>query len=378
MASGTWRIIYHKVPFKGRAEFLRLMLEYAGVEYEENCDNLYGPSGICDAFRASGSGEDGLVSGAEQNVAADTAVWPVMFPPILHHMPGGGSEEVYINQVPAIMRYCAAQLGYLPEGAAQTAKADQLMLNANDLMAECNQAFHPTDPKKSYDSQKEAADEASKRFAAGRLLVWLGHFEKVAKRLCPQGDGPLFGKVTYADFMLFHVLDAAEAQFSSEFYHEAWVKADVPTLKLWRNWVAGRPQLKAYLESGRRKEWLGQSMMDQGVRVHLLQRRVGFDPTIVRRMLPYTLLPPAAICDFFEETVEQCQLRSQARKVHVPALSLTMLSLIWFASIMKTSTPLALVQTWQLSPPRTVLLFAQMAVPGKTDNEVEGWVCLFR
>jgi len=112
--------------------------------------------------------------------------------------------------------------------------------------------------------------------------------------------------------------------------------------------------------------------------VHLLQRRVGFDPTIVRRMLPYTLLPPAAICDFFEETVEQCQLRSQARKVHVPALSLTMLSLIWFASIMKTSTPLALVQTWQLSPPRTVLLFAQMAVPGKTDNEVEGWVCLFR
>mmetsp|Transcript_44184 Transcript_44184/g.89221 ORF Transcript_44184/g.89221 Transcript_44184/m.89221 type:complete len:262 (-) Transcript_44184:97-882(-) len=261
MSTGTWRIIYHDVPFKGRAEFVRLILEDAGVAYEESSDNLYGPSGVCDAFRAMGSDEDGLAAGAEQHVAADTAVWPVMFPPILHHKPSGDGEEVYVNQTPAILRYCAAQLGYVPETPAQAAKADQITLNVNDLFAECNQAFHPKDPKASYDSQKEEADKVSKAWAGGRLLVWLGHFEKVVKRLCPEGGGPLFGKMSYADIALFHALDAVEAQFSSSDYGEAWLKADVPTLKKWKTWFAGRSQLKGYFGSERRKGWQGTSMM---------------------------------------------------------------------------------------------------------------------
>jgi len=262
MSAGTWRVIYHDTPFKGRAEFIRLILEDAGVTYEESSENLYGPSGICDAFRASGSGADGLAGGAEQHVAADTAPWPVMFPPILHHRPDGDGEEVFVNQTPAILRYCAARLGYLPEGAAQVAKADQITLGVNDLFAECNAAFHPVDPKASYDSQKAEADAASQKWAGGRLLVWLGHLEKLAKRLRPGGDGPLLGgKVTYADFALFHALDAAEAQFSGELYGEAWSKADVPTLKRWKAWFAQRPQLKSYFESGRRKGWLGTAMM---------------------------------------------------------------------------------------------------------------------
>eukprot|EP00413_Alexandrium_margalefii_P047818 CAMPEP_0204584536 /NCGR_PEP_ID=MMETSP0661-20131031/46392_1 /ASSEMBLY_ACC=CAM_ASM_000606 /TAXON_ID=109239 /ORGANISM="Alexandrium margalefi, Strain AMGDE01CS-322" /LENGTH=261 /DNA_ID=CAMNT_0051593997 /DNA_START=50 /DNA_END=835 /DNA_ORIENTATION=+ len=261
MSCGTWRILYHDVPFRGRAEFIRLILEDAGVAYEECSDNLYGPSGVCDAFRAMGSGEDGLVAGAEQHVAADTAVWPVMFPPILHHKPGGDGEEVFVNQTAATLRYCAACLGYLPQSPSQAAKADQITLNVCDLMAECNQAFHPVDPKASYDSQKEEADRVSRLFAGGRLLVWLGHFEKVVKRLSPGGDGPLLGEMTYADFALFHALDAAEAQFSSAFYGEAWLKADIPTLKRWKAWVAERPKLRAYFESGRRKGWQGTSMM---------------------------------------------------------------------------------------------------------------------
>uniref|UniRef100_A0A7S4UY27 GST C-terminal domain-containing protein n=1 Tax=Alexandrium monilatum TaxID=311494 RepID=A0A7S4UY27_9DINO len=261
MADGTWRIIYHDVNFKGRAEFVRLILEDAGVTYVESSDNLYGPSGVCDAFRAMGSNEDGLAAGAEQHVAADTALWPVMFPPILHHKPSGDGEEVYVNQTPAILRYCAAQLGYLPQTPAQVARADQITLNVNDLMAECNRAFHPVDPKASYESQKEEADKVSRVFAGGRLLVWLGHFEKIVKRLRPEGDGPLLGEMTYADFALFHVLDAAEAQFSSAQYGEAWLKADIPTLKRWKAWVAERPKLKAYAQSARRRGWQGTSMM---------------------------------------------------------------------------------------------------------------------
>jgi len=260
--TGTWRIIYHNVPFKGRAEFVRLILEDAGIAYEENSENLYGPTGICDAFRAAGSGEDGLVAGAQENVAADIAIWPVMFPPILHHVPGGDEEEVYVNQTGAILRYCATRLGYMPDGSASTARADQIMMATMDLMGEVNSAFHPVDPKASYESQKEEADRSARSFAAGRLLVWLGHFEKLVRRLSPEADSPLFGKMTYADFALFHVLDAAEAQFGADSaYGSAWVDANVPTLKKWKAFIATRPNLQKYFASSRRKGWQGTSMM---------------------------------------------------------------------------------------------------------------------
>merc|ERR1712217_669958 len=114
---------------------------------------------------------------------------------------------VFINQVPAIVRFLAGQLGYLPRGAVQTAMADEIMLNANDFVAEGRAVFHPVDNKGSYASQKEEADKTSKKFAQERLPVWLGHFEKVVKKLRRDGDGPILGKMTYADFMLFHALD---------------------------------------------------------------------------------------------------------------------------------------------------------------------------
>jgi hypothetical protein len=37
--------------------------------------------------------------------------------------------------------------------------------------------------------------------------------------------------VTYADFCLFHVLDATVNQFNTDFYEMAWDKADIPSLK---------------------------------------------------------------------------------------------------------------------------------------------------
>jgi len=258
---GTWRILYHSGNFKGRAEFIRLILEDAGVHYEESAEQLYGPDGFCDAFRGLGSSEKGLGAGAADYVVKDTAPFPVMFPPILHYKPGPNESEVFINQVPAIMRYCAGQLGYLPRGVVQTAMADEIMLNANDLVAEGRACFHPVDNKASYTSQKEEADKASKKFAQDRLPVWLGHFEKVVKKLRPDGDGPILDRVTYADFMLFHALDSAEAQFNSEFYGKAWDLAAVPTLKTWKAWLTSRPKLASYLTSSQRKDWAGDSMM---------------------------------------------------------------------------------------------------------------------
>mmetsp|Transcript_27175 Transcript_27175/g.63220 ORF Transcript_27175/g.63220 Transcript_27175/m.63220 type:complete len:266 (-) Transcript_27175:76-873(-) len=258
--TGKWRLIYHDVNFKGRAEFVRLMLEDAGIQYEETSENLYGPTGLCDAFRAAGSGAEGLEAGAEKNIMADTSPWPVMFPPILHHTPPGDSPEeagTFINHTAAILRYIAARLGYMPEAVSDIAKADQITLDCMDLFAEVNQAFHPVNPKASYSSQKEEADKAVKAYAASRLLVWLGHIEKLILRLQPSGDGPLIaGKASFADFALFHTLDAVAAQFA-----DAWAGANVPAAKRWADWMRQRPSLQPYFASSRRKPWEGTSMM---------------------------------------------------------------------------------------------------------------------
>ena len=125
--------------FKGRAEPMRVMFEDAGAHYEESGESLYGPDGICDAFRG---GTDSKGRSSADSVRADTAVFPVMYPPIIWHRPGEGGgeqgkgEEVFVNNTHAILRYMGSQLGYLPVTAAETARADQVVCNVVDFIAE--------------------------------------------------------------------------------------------------------------------------------------------------------------------------------------------------------------------------------------------------
>ena len=85
-----------------------------------------------------------------------------------------------------------------------------------------------------------------------KMPLWLAHFEKVVKKHGP--TAPIAGgsTVTYADFAMFHVLDATVAQFNNEKYEMAWDKQkNVPTLKAYLEWMKARPNLKAYQESDR-------------------------------------------------------------------------------------------------------------------------------
>jgi hypothetical protein len=105
-----WTILYHgKGKFKGRGEFLRLMLEDKCLKYEDTDDNLYGPKGMMDCFRGSAEavGEEGAIQ----------ILSPIFFPPAIWHRPAGG-EEVIINQVGACMTYLGEVLGYSPKTPA--------------------------------------------------------------------------------------------------------------------------------------------------------------------------------------------------------------------------------------------------------------------
>lgn len=166
-----WTLLYHRpLELKGRGEFLRLMLEDAGVEYENSSENLYGPTGLMDAFRGD----------QPENVDHQVAPFPLLYPPAIWHRPAHG-EEVIINQVGACMVYLGENLGYAPQTVAERARADSIMLNALDYISEGRRTFHPLNDRMSYKDQKEEGDKVSKEFCKTRMPVYLRHFNKVVR-----------------------------------------------------------------------------------------------------------------------------------------------------------------------------------------------------
>ena len=237
---------YHggaKREFKGRAEFLQLMLEDKKVPYSVSGDNLYGPKGMMDCFR-----------GSAEAVLADThsKANPIFFPPALLHKPSDGSDQILINQVGACVMYLGDVLGYDPKTAKERALANTITLNALDYIAEGRSSFHPVKNSMSYKDQQKEGDAASLEFTKTRMTIWLAHFEKLVKKngssTCPIAGST---DVTYADFVLFHVLDASIAQFNNEKYDMVWDKLNLKSLKEYHQWIKSRPNLKAYFESDR-------------------------------------------------------------------------------------------------------------------------------
>ncbi|CAE7797287.1 unnamed protein product [Symbiodinium sp. CCMP2592] len=230
MESTEWTIVHVERPWKGRTEPLKLLLEDAGVPYAVRCEEL-GPAISFDLWR-----------GSEAAITVDSTPFPVMFPPAIWHRPHDG-EEVFVNTQIACMRYLGQCLGYAPSSAAEGARADQIAQNAVDYWVEGRVCFHPLDSSHlgSYSSQKEAAEKSSQEWSRTRMRLWLQHFEKVVSR-DPGPRKPCAGgaSVTFADFLLFHVLDATEAQFNSEHFSFAWDAAGCEGLKAYKAPLLGR------------------------------------------------------------------------------------------------------------------------------------------
>ena len=248
-----WTILYHGggKTFKGRAEFLKLMLEDKQVPYTITGDNLYGANGMMDCFR--GSSDAVLSPTTDKDLGIPN---PVYFPPALWHRPkksnGNGEEDIIINQVGACVMYLGDVLGYSPKTSKESALANCITLNALDYISEGRASFHPVKNSMSYNDQKEEGDKASLEFTKTRMTIWLAHFEKVVQKHGSKSPVAGGSDVTYADFVLFHVLDATVAQFNNEKYDMAWDNnQQVPCLKEYHQWMKSRPNLKAYFESER-------------------------------------------------------------------------------------------------------------------------------
>lgn len=103
----------------------------------------------------------------------------------------------------------------------------------------------------SYKDQKEEGDKKSKEFTETRMKMFLYHFDKAVRINGSQKPVAGGSSVTYADFALFHAIDATVNQFNTEYYSFVWDNLDLPALKEYYMWIKSRPNLKLYFESSR-------------------------------------------------------------------------------------------------------------------------------
>ncbi len=238
LEGNSWTLYYWNLspPLRGRGEYIRLMFEAARIPFTEIGDpKLLSP--LVDRMARYGEGGN--------------APEPVFAVPLVI-----GPDGVCLSQTNAIMAYLGKKFGFYPSNDYDEAKAMQIVLSVADFHSEGRASFHPVDLAASYYTQVEEAKIASAKFASGRFVSWLNHFERLLAANTKQSGYFVGDKMTYADIAVFHVMNAAASQFP-----EAWAIAEIPGIKSFQDRMLQFPPLAEYFQSDRLRPFEGNSMM---------------------------------------------------------------------------------------------------------------------
>jgi glutathione S-transferase len=219
--------LYYWPEIPGRGEFVRLVLEEAGVAYRD----------VGREERAQGGGVDAVLAFYEGRNEGH----PVFAPPVLKH------GDLVLAQTAAICHFLGRRHGLAPGDEAGDAHALELELTIADLVAEVHDTHHPISSSLYYEDQKNAAKQRAKHFVTERLPRFLAYFERVLQR---NGGEVLVGaRVTHADLSLFQTLEGLAYAFPRAY---ARVSAKTPAVCAFAERVRARPRIAAYLASDRR------------------------------------------------------------------------------------------------------------------------------
>ncbi len=204
---------------QGRGEFVRLALEEAGQAY---ADVARGPGGVAALMAAMEEGPT-----------------PSFAPPFLR------ADGMTIGQTAAILMYLGERHGLAPRDTAGRLWTHQLQLTIADLLNEAHDTHHPVGNSLYYEDQQEEARRRAGEFTTARIpkfFTYFGHLlGKKAYLLGPE--------TTYADLSLFQVLAGLAYAFPKA---TGKALAGHPNLAAFRQRVAERPRIAAYLQSPRR------------------------------------------------------------------------------------------------------------------------------
>lgn len=219
--------LYYWPILPGRGEFVRLVLEEADVPYRD----------MVRLPEAEGGGLESLMV----FIRGERAGQPAYAPPVLVQ------GDFVLAQTAAICAFLGERHGLAPDDSGRRMQALQLQLTVADVTDEAHNAHHPVSAALYYEDQKDAAREAARRFLDERLTRFLPYFERVLER--NGGDWLLGDALSYADLSLFQLLEGLAYAFPRGFARAA---ESTPSLLGFRDRIANRPRIAAYLSSDRR------------------------------------------------------------------------------------------------------------------------------
>jgi glutathione S-transferase len=221
--------LYYWPEIQGRGEFIRLALEEAGVDYID----------VARGLESEGRGIPAMMA-----FLGGAGVVHIPFaPPFLK------DGNILVAQTATILLYLGGRIGLAPDDEAGRLWTHQIQLTVTDIVAESYNSHHPIDEDLYFHEQKPEAVHRADVFRRTRLPKFLDWFERVLAAN-PAGDAHLVGgALTYADLSLFQLVEGLTYAFPKA---TTRVLANLPRVTALHAAVAGRPRLKAYLQSDRR------------------------------------------------------------------------------------------------------------------------------
>ncbi len=222
--------LYYWPSLPGRGEYVRLVLEEAGVPYRDIARLPAEQGGTWKACIRAINGELGGVK--------------PLAPPILQ------IDNTPIAQTSNICLLLAKMFHLVPDDPLLQALANQMQLSLHDLIDEVHDTHHPTASSLRYEEQMPAAKERAAFFCKERIPKFLHYFEHVlTHNTASQGKYLVGHGFTYVDLSLFHTLEGLTYAFPRTL---AKHRATIPALLDLSARVQQRPRVEAYLQSPRR------------------------------------------------------------------------------------------------------------------------------
>lgn len=220
--------LYYWPGIPGRGEFVRLLLEDAGVEY-------------VDVARQRKNGLDAMVRFLEGD---EPGALPFA-PPFVR------AGKVVVSQTANILAFLARRFRLVPDDEALEAEARQMQLTLADFVNEIHDVHHPIAGGLYYEDQKAASKRRARDFVKERMPKYLRWLENALERNRESGGQWLVGSdCTYVDLSVFQIVDGLRYAFPNVM---ARLEPEVPRLIALRDRVAARPRIARYLRSKRRQ-----------------------------------------------------------------------------------------------------------------------------
>jgi len=212
--------LYYWPGLQGRGEFVRLVLEDAGVAYVD--------------VARTGGGMGRMIAALERGLDG----FRPFAPPFLR------AGRTVVAQTANITRWLAERHGLAPTTDHNAAAASTIALTIADLVVEAHDTHHPISVDQVYEKQEAAAKQRATGFRRSRLPKFVGWLESILEA---NGKVLVGRRVTYADLAAFQVVEGLDYAFP-----KAMKKQRIPKLRALHDTIAKRPRLAKYLASERR------------------------------------------------------------------------------------------------------------------------------